>query len=142
MLEIKQHSIWMVELGDKTCNKGHEQYGDRPFYVISSTNYNKKSKTPIGFFISTSEKKSQNHFTLKLEDKGWVNVSQIRTLDKIRFKHCIDQIQSSKLESEVLSKFINIIIFDGKFDNKDFISTFNKKNSDIKIDILLNEFGK
>ena len=66
-MEIMQYSIWMVDLGDKKCSEGHEQYGNRPFYVISSTDYNKKSKTPIGFFVSTSEKQP---FTLKLDDKG------------------------------------------------------------------------
>jgi len=141
-MEIKQYSIWMVDLGNKECSKGHEQYENRPFYVISSTGYNLRSGTPIGFFVSTSEKKSQKEFTIKLEDKGWVNITQIRTLDKSRFKKCIEQIQSSKLEAEVLSKFINIIIFDGKFNNKDFISTFNNKNSDVKMDILLKDFGK
>ena len=142
MIEIKQHSIWMVNLGEQICNKGHEQYGNRPFYVISSTEYNMKSETPIGFFVSTSEKKSQNKFTLKLEDKGWVNISQIRTLDKSRFQKCIGQIQSNELEIEILSKFINQIIFNGQFNDTNFIESLSQKNSNVKMKDLINNFGK
>jgi len=142
MIEIKQHSIWMVELGDQSCSKGHEQYGDRPFYVISSTDYNINSETPIGFFVSTSEKKSQNKFTLELEDKGSVNISQIRTLDKSRFKKCIDQIQSNELETEVLSKFINQIIYSGQFNDKDFKEALDRKNTTVKVENLKKNFGK
>ncbi len=57
--EIKQYSLWMVDLGNQECAKGHEQHGNRPFFVISSTEYNNKSKTPIGFFASNSEKKAK-----------------------------------------------------------------------------------
>jgi mRNA-degrading endonuclease toxin of MazEF toxin-antitoxin module len=46
--DIKQNSIWLVKLEDKKV--GQEQCGDRPFYVISSTEYNQRSGTPIGFF--------------------------------------------------------------------------------------------
>ena len=80
--EIKQHSIWMVNLGNDSV--GHEQRGNRPFYVISSSGYNKMSNTPIGFFLSTSEKKSQNRFAVKCS-VGWVNSSQIRTISSERF---------------------------------------------------------
>jgi mRNA-degrading endonuclease toxin of MazEF toxin-antitoxin module len=59
---INKHEIWMVELGNNAV--GHEQKGNRPFYVISNNEYNKNSKTPIGFFLSTSEKKAQNRFTV------------------------------------------------------------------------------
>ncbi len=132
----------MVELGEKSCSKGHEQYGNRPFYVISATEYNIKSETPIGFFVSTSEKKSQNKFTLELEDKGSANISQIRTLDKSRFKKCIDQIQSNELETEVLSKFINQIIYNGQFNDKEFKETLDEKNTTVKIENLKKNFGK
>ena len=142
MKEIKQYSLWMVDLGNNECAKGHEQYGSRPFFVISSTKYNKKSRTPIGFFASTSAKKAQNKYSLDIEDKGSINVSQIRTLSEKRFLTCINEIYSSELESKILSTFINQIIFDGNFDNTDFIDLFNQKNSEIKLNTFIENFGK
>ncbi len=142
MIEIKQHSIWMVELGEQSCSRGHEQYGNRPFYVISSTDYNRTSETPIGFFMSKSEHKAENKFSLKLDEKGAVNVSQIRTLDRARFKKCINEIHSNNLEIEVISKFINQIIFNGKFNDTDFIESLNQKSSNVKMEDFKNNFGK
>jgi len=128
MKEIKQYSLWMVKLGSKECSKGHEQYGDRPFFVISSTEYNKKSKTPIGFFASKSPKKAKNKYSLEI-DHGSINISQIRTLSEERFIKCITEIHSFKLEAKILSTFINQIIFNNKFKDDDFVKIFNKKNS-------------
>ncbi|WP_104760645.1 type II toxin-antitoxin system PemK/MazF family toxin [Helicobacter cetorum] len=80
-----QGQIWIVELGNSNC-KGHEQRGSRPFYIISCNTYNEKSKTYIGFFMSTSSKKEQNIFAYQVRGiEGHVNVSQIRTLDDERF---------------------------------------------------------
>ena len=84
---IKQNDIWMVALGEEGI-VGHEQKGNRPFYVISSTGYNQVSNTPIGFFLSTSEKKKLNRFAVEVDMQGsleTVNVSQIRTLSSDRF---------------------------------------------------------
>ncbi len=84
---IKQHEIWMVSLGHDAM--GHEQNGDRPFYVISNTDYNASSQTPIGFFMSTSKKKASNRFAVDVIN-GTVNVSQIRTLSSKRFLRFMD----------------------------------------------------
>lgn len=84
---ISQHDIWMVKMGYDGI-VGHEQKGNRPFYVISNTDYNKNSKTPIGFFLSTSAKKQTNRFTVDVDMQGTlenVNVSQIRTISSQRF---------------------------------------------------------
>ena len=139
--DIKQYSLWMVNLGEKDCAKGHEQYGDRPFFVISSTKYNKNSKTPIGFFSSTSEKKSQNRYSLTINNRGSVNISQIRTLSEDRFIRCIEQIHSFELEAKILSTFINQIIFNGDFGDDDFIEVFNQKNTKTKIENLQDFFS-
>ncbi len=141
-LDIKQYSLWLVDLGDKRCAKGHEQYGNRPFFVISSTEYNKNSKTPIGFFASTSEKKAQNKYSLDIDNRGAINVSQIRTLSQKRFKECIKEVYSSDLEAKILSTFINQIIYNGKFEDSDFIESFNRKNTVVKFENLKNNFGK
>jgi len=90
-MKIKQHSVYMVKLG--WDGQGHEQQGDRPFYVVSSDEYNERSQTPIGFFLSTSEKKSQNRFTVQC-DIGWINCTQVRTLSSdrvIRFMGTVDK---------------------------------------------------
>jgi len=84
---IKQNSIWMCSMGHDGII-GHEQKGNRPFYVISNTDYNTKSKTPIGFFLSTSAKKQGNRFTVDVDMQGTpenVNISQIRTISSERF---------------------------------------------------------
>jgi mRNA-degrading endonuclease toxin of MazEF toxin-antitoxin module len=83
---IKQGSVWMVKLGTDNII-GHEQKGDRPFYVISSTEYNSASNTPVGFFLSTSEHKRSNKYTVAVMINGtaeYVNVSQIRTISSDR----------------------------------------------------------
>lgn len=85
--KILQNDVWMVEIGYRGI-VGHEQKGKRPFYVISNDRYNQNSKTPIGYFISTSEKKKTNRYVLEIDVDGtteYVNVSQIRTLSEERF---------------------------------------------------------
>ena len=106
MGEIKQHSVWMVELGYD--GKGHEQQGNRPFYVISSTKYNSSSNTPIGFFMSTSKKKASNRFAVNF-DVGVVNVSQIRTLSSERFlRHMGDA--DKAVGNKIMQKFVSEIL--------------------------------
>ena len=108
---IQQNDIWMVNLGQE-CSKGHEQKGTRPFYVISSTEYNTKSRTPVGFFMSTSFKKSQNRFTVKIDMQGvdeYINVSQIRTLSNLRFFKKIGYGTYEDLE-KMLEKFNEVIL--------------------------------
>jgi len=86
-MDIKQNSIWMVKMGYDGV-AGHEQKGNRPFYVISNDTYNKNSGTPIGYFLSTSNKKKANRFTYDVDMQGTpenVNISQIRTISSERF---------------------------------------------------------
>jgi mRNA-degrading endonuclease toxin of MazEF toxin-antitoxin module len=84
---IEQNSIWLVDMGFDGI-VGHEQKGTRPFYVISDTGYNNASKTPVGFFMSTSEHKKTNNYTVIVNMQGQeeaVNTSQIRTISAERF---------------------------------------------------------
>jgi mRNA-degrading endonuclease toxin of MazEF toxin-antitoxin module len=77
----------MVNMGQDGI-VGHEQRGTRPFYVISDTDYNNASRTPIGFFLSTSEHKKLNRYTVDVNMQGTletVNTSQIRTISSERF---------------------------------------------------------
>jgi len=86
---IEQGDIWEIQLEKNPC--GSEQGGKRPFIVISSSEYNKKSKTPIGFIMSTSKKKSGNQYTIPVEgmpdEFSHINVSQIRTVSEDRFSN-------------------------------------------------------
>lgn len=82
---MKQGEIWLVALGYDNI-EGHEQKGNRPFYIVSNTTYNGFSNTPVGFFLSTSEKKKRNRFSHVVSTmNSAVNVSQIRTLSADRF---------------------------------------------------------
>jgi len=87
---------------------GHEQGKKRPFFVISPYDYNIKSSTPIGFIMSTSEKKSKNNYSMPLGN-SFVNVSQIRTLDISRFGKFIQHIDKD-LGLKVVRKFINQLV--------------------------------
>ena len=110
-MNIKQNSIWMVKMGYDGI-VGHEQKGNRPFYVISNDNYNKNSGTPIGYFLSTSKKKKANRFTYDVDMDGvmeTVNISQIRTISSDRFlRHMGDCNNNDLLELQEI--FQNQII--------------------------------
>ena len=115
---VRQGDIWWVEIEGKGI--GHEQSGRRPFYIISKTNYNKNSQTPVGFFISTSKKKSTNRFNIEIPYKKYtndnenksvfVNVSQIRTLASERFKKKFGFTDNNYIP-EVLSLFHSKMVF-------------------------------
>ena len=140
---IKQFSVWEVEL--ETEPVGHEQGGNRPFFVLSSTKYNNNSETPIGFIASNSEKKAKNDFSIKikLDNKkdSHINISQIRTLDKSRFKRCKGEILLNDCAMKSVSKFISKIIFDEQFDNNKFVEVLNECNLGMKINQLKDRFN-
>lgn len=106
---IEKFSIWLVKLEDNPI--GHEQGGKRPFFVISDTVYNENSGTPIGFIMSTSEKKSKNRFAIQVDNISHVNVSQIRTLDSSRFlsfKKNVDKEKSLEIIENFMKQIVNI----------------------------------
>ncbi len=105
---IEQFSIWFVDLEKKPV--GHEQGGERPFFVISSIEYNIKAETPIGFIVSTSEKKAKNPYTIPIDKAdSHVNVSQIRTLDISRFKKKIQNVEK-ETALKVIEKFLSRLV--------------------------------
>lgn len=86
-LPKEQFSIWWVDLGIDNI-KGHEQKKSRPFFLISKTNDNKYSKTPMGFLCSTKKERYGSRFSLKIEDEncdGYIKISQFKTLSDERF---------------------------------------------------------
>lgn len=126
---IDQFSIWSVQLEDNPV--GHEQGGNRPFFVISSRAYNINSQTPIGFIMSSSNNKSKNNYTIvipEMENKvSHINITQIRTLDISRFNSLL--MSDLKEEGiEAINKFISILIFKNTDLNK---SDFIKKIEEI-----------
>ncbi len=144
MSKILQFSIWNVELENKP--KGHEQGGNRPFFVISSADYNSRSGTPIGFICSTSANKNNKRFTTEIHFKNskrtsHVNITQIRTLDKIRFLNCIEEFVSYDLGISIISKYINQIVLNGTLNNDKFISILKENNSVARKQELLNKFN-
>jgi mRNA-degrading endonuclease toxin of MazEF toxin-antitoxin module len=137
--DIEQYSLWWVNL--EQSGVGHEQHGRRPFFVISNSQYNKKSKTPIGFIASTSENKAKNKFTLPLDDGGHINISQIRTLSSDRFDKLVNDEIYSSVAISAIAKFINIIMFDGEADEIKIISSVIKHKDDDDIIRLMNKFN-
>ena len=137
--DIKQFSVWEVDLGETSI--GHEQRGKRPFFVLSSNHYNNHSRTPIGFTVSSSESKSRSSFAIKIEldrtmsEHSHVNISQIRTLDKSRFKRYIGKVEPSENGLEAISKFISKIIFDDQFDSSKFLEILK----DCKMEVHMKE---
>ena len=110
MQNIKQKEIWMINLGEDNI-VGHEQKGNRPFFVISNDEYNQSSKTPIGFFLSTSAHKKTNRFSVETigNQIGSINTSQIRTISEDRFIRKIGEGTTQELNT-VLETFLKEII--------------------------------
>ena len=98
--EFIQGDIWLANLEKKAM--GHEQGGRRPVLIISKTEWNKVSKTPICLICSTSEKKGGNRYTVKLsrtnKKKSWANASQIYTLDSKRMIRKLDTVTKNELK--------------------------------------------
>jgi mRNA-degrading endonuclease toxin of MazEF toxin-antitoxin module len=109
--KIEQNSIWMCSMGHVGI-VGHEQKGNRPCYVISDTEYNERSKTPIGFFLSTSVKKQRNKYTYDVDMQGTmenVNISQIRTISSERFLRYMGDGSDTDLKN-LMSMFNQVIV--------------------------------
>jgi len=141
---ILQFSVWNVELEKKPV--GHEQGGNRPFFVISSSEYNKRSGTPMGFICSNSQNKINREFSEEMHFKNskktsHVNVSQIRTLDETRFLNMIQEFTEYDFGIKVISKYINRMILNGTLDDKRFISVLKNNNSDARVQELKNKFN-
>ena len=97
-----QGDIWLANLEKKAM--GHEQGGRRPVLIISKTEWNDKSKTPICVICTTSVKKGKNRYTVDLrrensdKDKHtYANGSQLYTLDSGRFIRKVDSASKGKL---------------------------------------------
>ncbi len=144
MNKILQFSVWNVRLENKPV--GHEQGGNRPFFVISSSEYNRKSGTPMGFICSTSQNKVNREFTEEIHFKNskktsHVNVSQIRTLDKARFLNIVEEFIGYDFGIKVISKYINRMILNGTLDDKKFINVLKNNSSDARNQELCNKFN-
>ena len=109
-VEFIQGDIWLANLEKKAM--GHEQGGRRPVLIISNTEWNKHSKTPICVICTTSEKKGKNRYTVDLKRDNsdvkhtYANGSQVYTLDSGRMLRKVDSISKRKL------KYIKKIVID------------------------------
>jgi len=84
-----------------TC--GNEQAGRRPVLVISEDVFNMRSGTVIAMAITSQPQKAGFPLTLELNSlelpkKGWVKISQIRTLSTQRLGKRIGKVTDSELE--------------------------------------------
>ena len=83
---FKQGDVWLLDLGDMV---GHEQGGERPVLIVSSTSWNAKSKTPMVCPCTTSKNKGKNPFCVEIDTgdgkRSFVNASHIYTLSVERF---------------------------------------------------------
>ena len=115
-MNILQGEIWWIKLDENPI--GHEQGGTRPFFIISKDEYNKNSKTPMGFSISKSLHKSKNKFSIEIEyidlknnkKNIYVNISQLRTLSIERFNNKIGRCLSFKDIQKIMNTYYNNII--------------------------------
>lgn len=115
-MNILQGEIWWVTLEENPV--GHEQGGSRPFFILSKSEYNNRSETPIGFAVSKSQHKSRNKFSVEIvyknknsvDEKIWVNVSQLRTLSIERFGKKLGRCSSSSDIQKIMKIFYEKII--------------------------------
>jgi mRNA interferase MazF len=128
---LEQYSVWIVDLGqDFTKNDtfnssvplGSEQSGLRPVIIMSPTEYNNISGTPIVMCCSTSSKKSSNNYTIPVKwndnhKPTWVNISQIRTFDKERFTYYAGKLKNEETIIKI-KEGLNNLIFGIKEENK------------------------
>jgi len=115
-MNILQGEIWWISLEENPV--GHEQGGSRPFFILSKSEYNNRSKTPIGFAVSKSMHKSRNKFSVEIvyknikneDEKVWVNVSQLRTLSIERFGKKLGRCSSANDIQKIMNHFYKQII--------------------------------
>lgn len=143
---LEQFSVWIVDLGqDFTQNDtfnscaplGHEQSGIRPVIIISPTEYNNISGTPVVMCCSTSEKKANNYYSIPVKwndihKPTWVNFTQIRTFDKERFTYFAGNIEDSFTIKKIKERF-NKFMFGNEINNTENKNTFPEELNGFKL---------
>ena len=110
MARILRGSIYWADLNP---TRGHEQSGSRPVVVLSHDVFNERSGTVIAMAITSQPQKAGNPLTYELPEllqskKGWVKISQIRTLSVDRIGKRIGQVTPEQI-NELLEGLTEII---------------------------------
>ena len=69
-------------------------------------------------------------------------MSQIRTLDKIRFLNVIQEFTNYDFGIQVLSKYINRMVLNGTLDDERFVNVLKNNNTNARKQELLSKFNK
>ena len=82
--------------------RGHEQAGTRPVLVLSHDVFNQRSGTVIAVAITSQEQKAGFPLTCELKapiqsKRGWIKISQIRTLSVERIGKRIGQVSAEQV---------------------------------------------
>ena len=133
---IEGNTVWYVKLDnlfnnvedDFVCGspQGKEQNGLRPVFVVTTTDYNQSSGTPIVLCCSTIEKKSSNKYSFPIfwegqEKETYVNISQIRTLDSSRFIKYSGKVCDEYTVTNIYNKFM-LFMFKTPYNVKNIIN--------------------
>lgn len=106
-MEIKRGDIFMADLSANTV--GSEQSGCRPVLIVQNNKGNTYSPTVIIAPISSKMHKERfpTHVTLRcLQRSSFVELEQIRTIDKCRLRDYVGQID--ELTQERIDNAIRI----------------------------------
>ncbi len=100
-MEVKRGEIYFANLGDSTCNLNSEQDGFRPVLILQNNIGNKYSPTVIVACLTSKiyKNKIPTHVFLSAEDynlncDSLILCEQIKTIDKVRLKNKITQINA------------------------------------------------
>jgi mRNA interferase MazF len=108
---MKQGDIWLANLNP---TQGTEQFGTRPFVIISGNLMNDVSDLVIGCSLTSTIRNLRSNTILPITEsnglsvKSEVLVHHIRSITKSRFKQKIGQISQSQLKEikENLNKLL------------------------------------
>lgn len=82
---------------------GHEQAGQRPVVVLSPDVFNERSGTVIAMALTSQAQRAGFPLThelksVKLKDRAWVKISQVRTLSTRRLGRRIGRVAPEELD--------------------------------------------
>jgi mRNA interferase MazF len=106
---IKRGEVYFADLGDETV--GSEQGGLRPVIIVQNNKGNKYSPTTIVITITTRKKTAlPTHVSINGDEENGLKCNsialceQIRTIDKIRIKNKIGNV-----DTKTLNKIMNAV---------------------------------
>ena len=82
---------------------GHEQAGQRPVVVLSADVFNERSGTVIAMALTSQAQRAGFPLThelksVKLKERAWVKISQVRTLSTRRLGRRIGRVAPEELD--------------------------------------------